>query len=279
MGKKGTKTKKRTKSAETKGKKEANATEEVPETERAAWEESDKLQAQAFDEGILSSSRPEIPPQVLRVPRSLTENCNGAAITNKGRSRNRKAMLLFPGKLDPACFGERLGNLVKLNTPNPELHIDFPKRGRLVMKGTLCQPKNKYLSLSYPIGDGGGDMRCNGSVDMFVVFATYEWLGTEAENPSRKPLPLPAFLAKPSMKQSTSDRVSKEELDEGKMEDESSNGKARAKRGRTTVKYKDVMPAESDEELVVEQIDVSSSSEDELIFKARKTVAYDDFEG
>jgi len=226
-----------------------------------------QLEEQAIDLGMLTITKPEIPEEVLRVPRSLYEGCNGAAISNKGRGKN-KVLLVFPMILKPTSFGQ-LGTLTKLNTLNPELHVYFPKKGRLAYLGTHVYTTNKYVHLSYPIG-GGREVKCGGAADSMIVFSDYEWRGTLEENPKQFRLPLPDFLTRTvNNLQKCSDKVRlKSKADSFEEECEET--------GPEKISYKDVMPTESDEELQVEDIVLSDgSSEDEkLVFPKNKMIAF-----
>jgi len=226
------------------------------------------LEEQAIELGMLTTTKPELPEEVLRVPRSLYEGCNGAAISNKGRGKN-KVLLVFPMILKPTSFGT-VGTLTKLNTLNPELYVDFPKRGRLAYLGTHVYTTNKYVHLSYPIG-GGREVKCGGAADSVIVFSDYEWRGTLEENPEQTRLPLPEFLAKAVEKLQKSDKVKlKSKLDDTDEDKES---------GDERVSYKDVMPTESDEEFQGTDIVLSDgSSEDEkLVFSKNKKIAFENF--
>jgi len=227
------------------------------------------LEQQAMDLGMLTTTRPEIPEEVLRVPRSLYEGCNGAAINNKGKGKN-KVLLVFPMVLKPTSFGQ-LGTLSKLNTLNPELYVDFPKRGRLAYLGTHVYTTNKYVHLSYPIG-GGSQVKCGGAVESLIVFADYEWRGTMLENPKQTRLPLPEFLIRAADKaKQGADKVTLTKR-------RSSSDEESEEAGHETISYKDLMPDESDEELqnMIGEIALSdgSSEDDELVFTKNKKISF-----
>lgn len=227
------------------------------------------LEQQAMDLGMLTTTKPEIPEEVLRVPRSLSEGCNGAAISNRGKGKN-KVLLVFPMILKPTSFGQ-IGTLAKLNTLNPELHVDFPKLGRLAYLGTHVYTTNKYVHLSYPIG-GGSQVKCQGSVDSLIVFSDYEWRGTMIENPEQTRLPLPDFLIREADKaKQAADKVA---LTKGGTSSDEESEEV----GQEKISYKDVMPDESDEELqdMIGDIELSdaSSDDDELVFPQSRKISF-----
>lgn len=65
--------------------------------------------------------------------------CSGQDIYRKGALRRNKYLLSFPGRLAAVASagGGKLGQLEKLNTANPELHMEFPQ-GRLIFHGTVA---------------------------------------------------------------------------------------------------------------------------------------------
>jgi len=270
MGKKGKRASKKEKQTELET--------EIPEELKIELKESERIEGIAKRKGILTNEKPEISKQVLRVPKSVTDHCKGAPIKKMSKGRHKQAMLIFPGRFEPKKFGDKVGTIAKLNTHNPEFYIDFPKRGRLMFKGTLVYSTNKYITLQYPIGGGSTGVKCPGEVNTIVVFSEYFWLGTEEENPMRKPLPLPSWLAKPPNPEQWGDNtVGVNDEDEDSGEDEKQPTR-RSGRSRKVISYKDLMPDDSDEDLQDETIEVSSSSEDELIFSNRQTVEFEDFE-
>jgi len=225
------------------------------------------LEQQAMDLGILTTTKPKIPEEVLRVPRSLFEGCNGAAINNKGKGKN-KVLLVFPMVLKPTSFGQ-IGTLAKLNTLNPELHVDFPKLGRLAYLGTHVYTTNNYVHLSYPIG-GGSQVKCQGAVDSLIVFSDYEWRGTMIDNPKQTRLPLPDFLIRAADKaKQAADKVTLARR-------KTSSDEETEEFGPEKISYKDVMPDESDEELQIGDIELSdgSSEDDELVFTKNKKISF-----
>jgi len=281
MGKKGSEKKKK-RSAKKGGKakpvKQKEMGTDIPKEVLQAQEESERLLSVATANGILRTTSPdEIKPnkqmQVLRVPLTLTHHCQGAPIKSQGTIKKiNKTMFIFPGKIKPVLPGEKLGNLVKLNTPNPELHIDFPGRGRLRFRGTIIHPRTKYVQLQYPVG-GGSEIKFGGVIGTIVVFPEYEWLGNEEENPERRSLPLPAWLAPPPKAGVALDKdVTTFDSEEDDKEEEKL---PRAERPKRTINYKDLMPGVSDEELQNWIAEISESSDDELVFASKQTVAFD----
>jgi len=230
-----------------------------------------ELELKAMDLGVLTTKKPEVPDEVLRVPSELYEECNGASINNKGRSK-KKVLLVFPMILKPTSFGQ-VGTLSKLDTLNPEFYVDFPKKGRLAYLGTHVYSMNKYIHLSYPIG-GGREMQCGGVVNSVIVFSDYEWRGTMEENPEQTLLTLPDFMIQAAEEAQHS--TTKVKLDRGKELSTSDSDVELVDNTKPVASYKVVIPDESDEDLEVEDIELSSgtSSDEELVFAKMKQMPF-----
>ena len=75
------------------------------------------------------------------------------------------------------------------------LYLDFPCGGRLRLRGTLIFPQNKYMALRLGgAGAGGGGAVCEDVFESMVVFGEAAWVGSKAENPEERELPMPAWL-------------------------------------------------------------------------------------
>merc|ERR1719433_979781 len=82
-----------------------NFTEVEREMDQGDLECSRKREKQAKRLGLIQTTKPELPKEVLRVPRSLQEGCNGAPIANKPRGKSSKVLMIFPMTLKPTSFG------------------------------------------------------------------------------------------------------------------------------------------------------------------------------
>ena len=114
------------------------------------------------------------------------------------------------------------GSLAQLDSQNPVMYVDFPQ-GRLKFLGTIVFPKNKYMLLKF----GQKEVLCEDVFENMVrwinssesinshycrlslccayclqqllcssqiVFPEAHWIGTKENNPTEKPLPMPAEL-------------------------------------------------------------------------------------
>lgn len=116
-----------------------------------------------------------------------------------------------------SCYMQ--GSLAQLDSQNPVMYVDFPQ-GRLKFLGTIVFPKNKYMLLKF----GQKDVLCEDIFENMVrrferseashysrlslcsayplqqlrwsqiVFPEAHWVGTKEDNPTEKPLPMPAEL-------------------------------------------------------------------------------------
>ncbi len=270
------------------GKRAASSDKETTPEER----ESMRLKRKARSLGLLSDSLKKGSPS--RVPRALRKY-NGMNINNKASGRGkRKFLFLFPGRLDIKCNGGRLGTLAKLSTRNPVLYIEYPQ-GRMKLLGTIIYPKCRFLAAHYKkssteVSRRKAGLRCNGTFDAFIVFSEHHWVGTAAENPSEKPLPIPEKMLEQARKaQEAADKKAREceaadakqdmdtqvaeneetptkrplsepaEADESSAKPLSKRASRRSGRSRSRVSYKEMSSGDEDEE----SQDDESSSDDE----------------
>jgi hypothetical protein len=170
-------------------------------------DDASRLRSKAISTGILSSTKPDHYP-CLRPSRAIVE-CSGQDIFKRSAHRKAKYLFAFPGRIEALAGGGTIGQLSKLDTLNPELHITFPDRdgksGVLKLKGTLVPTKNKYLTLQCnPVlaknsseGDSGAVI-CEDVFERMIVFSEAVWVGDLALNPAEIPLSLPATVGAPS---------------------------------------------------------------------------------
>eukprot|EP00736_Rhodelphis_marinus_P013244 Rmarinus@m.24221 len=128
------------------------------------------------------------------IPSKMCRGLDGLPIVKKG-GRKHRYLMVFPGLLlhqeetDPTPFG----SITELDTPNPVLYIQFEGKGRLRLDGTIVYPKNRY---AYVLPATKKSMVCEEVFENVIVFSDAYWVGTVEENPTDKPLPFPADIAK-----------------------------------------------------------------------------------
>jgi hypothetical protein len=175
--------------------------------QKQLMDDASRLRSKAISTGILSSTKPDHYP-CLRPSRAIVE-CSGQDIFKRSAHRKAKYLFAFPGRIEALAGGGTIGQLSKLDTLNPELHITFPDRdgksGVLKLKGTLVPTKNKYLTLqcnpalakNSSEGDSGAVI-CEDVFERMIVFSEAVWVGDLALNPAEIPLSLPATVGAPS---------------------------------------------------------------------------------
>ena len=67
------------------------------------------------------------------------------------------------------------------------LYVDFPCGGRLKFEGSLVFPRAKYAVMRV----GAREVLCEDVLENMVCFSKAAWIGTAAENPEEKELPMP----------------------------------------------------------------------------------------
>ncbi|KAK9861928.1 hypothetical protein WJX84_007885 [Apatococcus fuscideae] len=148
--------------------------------------EAARIQQQAYDSGVLAKTRrlntKQLPPD------KALRRSDGQDIVKKSSIRKGRYLLNICAKIAPAAAG-RLGTLAGLDSRNPVLYMDFPE-GRLKFLGTLVFPKNNYMVLKF----GRKEVLCEDVLENMIVFSEAIWVGTAAENPEEKELPMPASL-------------------------------------------------------------------------------------
>jgi len=95
-------------------------------------------------------------------------------VVKKPQSAARKPryLLLLPGKFAPLDGNAAIGSIERLDTPNPEIYLDWPGKGKLRLRGTLLYPKNRYLALA----PTKGELVCDEAFDNILVFSQAEWV-------------------------------------------------------------------------------------------------------
>jgi hypothetical protein len=152
--------------AKAKASKAAEAAEaSLTEEQKAALERRVELLERAADQQF-SSDRPDQFPRLAPSKAILT--CSGQDIYRKGAAGQKKGRYLFsfPGKLAPLTTapGGKIGQLERLDTLNPVLHMDFPQ-GRLTFHGTIASlaSTSKLLTLQCnPVAVRGAERQGGG---------------------------------------------------------------------------------------------------------------------
>jgi len=105
--------------------------------------------------------------------RKMASDGAGIPVHKKGRSGASKPRYLvaLPGHLAPMAAGD-IGTFRKLDTPHPELFIEWPGQGRLRLRGSLVHPRTKYLTLI----PKGSQMTCEDEVSSIIVLSDARWL-------------------------------------------------------------------------------------------------------
>ena len=94
----------------------------------------------------------------------------------------------LPSSLPPTPLNHQTqGTLAKLDTDSPVLYVDFPCGGRLKFEGSLVFPRAKYAVMRV----GAREILCEDVIENMVCFSKAIWVGTAAENPTEKEMPMP----------------------------------------------------------------------------------------
>ena len=128
----------------------------LPDT--AETKTSEALQRTAEKARMVRDNRDaEYEYALLHPSKELRQAASASSIdvVKKAKSAASKPRYLFmlPGKF-AALDGGEIGTVERLDTPNPEMYLNFPGRGgpngeggKLRLRGTLLHPRSKYLAL------------------------------------------------------------------------------------------------------------------------------------
>ena len=103
------------------------------------------------------------------------------------RARRKKAVFILPACLSANGVGGKLGTIANMNTGFPVLYIDYPI-GRMKLQGRLVESNATYMPMRLK---RSGKIMVKNAVKTVIVFSKTSWIGTKAENPEEKPLPMP----------------------------------------------------------------------------------------
>ncbi len=94
----------------------------------------------------------------------------------KGAATKPRYLIALPAQLAP-IDGGTIGTIERLDTPNPEVYIEWPGQGRLRLRGTLLYPKAKLVTLQ----PRAQQLHCEEAFDNVIVFSEAGWLPTSAK--------------------------------------------------------------------------------------------------
>ena len=137
---------------------------------------SKELQAKAEDGGLVRSDR--MPPYeypLLHASKELRQMGAARSIDivkkAKGAANKPRYLIALPAQLAP-MDGGTIGSIERLDTPNPEIYLEWPGQGRLRLRGTLLYPKAKLITLQ----PRAGQLYCEEAFDNVLVFSEAGWL-------------------------------------------------------------------------------------------------------
>ena len=139
---------------------------------------SDALQRRAERSNLIRTDRePDYEYPLLHASKELRQAASSRSIDviKKPRAAAAKPryLLLLPGRLAPMDGGS-IGSIERLDTPNPEIYLDFPGKGKLRLRGTLVYPQSKYLTMQPT--RGGETLVCDEAFDNLIVFSDAQWM-------------------------------------------------------------------------------------------------------
>ena len=149
-------------------------------------EASDALLRRAREVGLVSSDRDFAHEFALLHPskglRQVTTSRSLDVVKKaKGAASKPRYLLSLPGNLAPIDgIGGTIGSIERLDTPNPEIYIDWPGKGKLRLQGTLLYPRGRYLTLQ----SRAGQLLCDETFDNIIVFSSATWMRSTGGAPS-----------------------------------------------------------------------------------------------
>ncbi|KOO29418.1 DNA-binding protein rhl1 [Chrysochromulina tobinii] len=137
---------------------------------------SKELQAKAEDGGLVRSDRmPHYEYPLLHASKELRQMGAARSIDivkkAKGAANKPRYLIALPAQLAP-MDGGTIGSIERLDTPNPEIYLEWPGQGRLRLRGTLLYPKAKLITLQ----PRAGQLYCEEAFDNVLVFSEAGWL-------------------------------------------------------------------------------------------------------
>ena len=166
------------------------------ETEIDAAQAAENARSQAahergiVDAKIISATRPAAAEYELDASEVLLKR-DGKDIYKKSTARKSRYAMVFPGHLNVIKEG-KMGEMREMHTQSPVVYLDFPN-GRIKLLGTIVRPKStRYFTLNAKSRDR---MNLEEWFDNVIIFPTWYWIGSSAENPEEKPLAMPTELS------------------------------------------------------------------------------------
>lgn len=142
------------------------------------------------DAKIISATRPAAAEYEMDASEVLLKR-DGKDIYKKSTARKSRYAMVFPGHLSVTKEG-KMGEMREMHTQSPVVYLDFPN-GRIKLLGTIVRPKStRYFTLNAKSRDR---MNLEEWFDNVIIFPTWYWIGSAAENPEEKPLAMPTELS------------------------------------------------------------------------------------
>ena len=135
--------------------------------------------------GHVTATKP--PPPTTPSDIDLARYDGKDIVKHPERARRKKAVFILPACLSVKGVGGKLGTVTNMDTGFPVLYIDFPT-GRIKLQGRLVETKKSLMPMKVK---KGGKITVKNAVKTLIVFSKTSWIGTKAENPEEKPMPMP----------------------------------------------------------------------------------------
>lgn len=135
--------------------------------------------------GHVTAAKP--PPPTTPSDIDLTRYDGHDIVKKPERARRKKAVFILPACLSVKGVGGKLGTVTNMDTGFPVLYIDFPA-GRVKLQGRLVETNTAYMPMTFK---KCGKITAKNAVKTVIVFSKTSWIGTKAENPEEKPMPMP----------------------------------------------------------------------------------------
>mmetsp|Transcript_5285 Transcript_5285/g.8134 ORF Transcript_5285/g.8134 Transcript_5285/m.8134 type:complete len:379 (-) Transcript_5285:1697-2833(-) len=141
----------------------------------AALEQSKALRV-GQDLGMVSSTRPPLPPtEGLPFPKAVANCSNSEIKVRKVKRGEQKYLFIFPGQLSVGSEGV-CGTLENIGSSSPVLNIGYPDSGRVLrLNGSVVNPSNSYLMLKFNMSKNA-EVNCGMAYSDVVIFHSYQWV-------------------------------------------------------------------------------------------------------
>jgi hypothetical protein len=139
-------------------------------------------------EELYAVTRPDYDEDLVTMPKVL-QGHQERDITKKGKRKN-KFLFCLPGKLMISA-NAKLGEIENLDTDQPTMYMDFPGQGRLKLVGQKKYPAQQMMTMQCK---KDGPLILEDVFQQVVMFSSYRWVGTAAENPKEEKMDVPKEL-------------------------------------------------------------------------------------